>query len=411
MTRNLALGSLCLLFMAGCSWFSWLPWVDGDKKKDSESLKPAKLTKYDPEVKIERRWSAGVGKGLGRKYLRIRPAIVADRIVAADGYGRVEAFDRFTGKRQWRVQLPTESGGLLSGLNFIDRRDPSFVGGGVGVGGGMVYLGTTGGTLIALSAADGSQVWQAPVDGEVLAPAVTGDDKVFVQTIDGSLIALSLANGEVIWEIDQQVPILTLRGTATPVFDGGVIYAGFANGNVVAVKADNGEPIWEHLLMLPEGRSELDRMVDVDATPLVDGPIVYAVSYQGNLRGLRRQDGNPLWEIRMSSFLDLDQGYGHVYVVDEQDSVIAVDTRTAEVAWRQDALARRGLSAPLAFSNYVAVTDADGYLHIMAQSDGRLLGRRKLDGKGVRSRMRYADGMLYALGNSGSLQALEVSVR
>lgn len=410
MTRNLALASFCLLFMAGCSWFSWLPWVDG-KKKDTESLKPAKLTRYEPEVKITRRWSAGVGKGLGRKYLRMRPAILADRIYAADGYGHVASFDRFTGKRQWRAELPVQSGGLLSGLNFLDRRDPSFVGGGVGAGGGKIFIGTTAGTLFALSAADGSLAWQAPVDGEVLAPPVTGDDKVYVQTIDGSLLALSLDTGQVVWEIDQQVPILTLRGTASPVFDGGVVYAGFANGNVVAVKAQNGEPVWEHLLMLPEGRSELDRMVDVDATPLVDGPIVYAVCYQGNLRGLRRQDGNPLWELPMSSFLDLDQGYGHVYVVDDKDSIIAVDTRTAEIAWQQDALARRRLSSPVVFSNYVAVTDAEGYLHILAQSDGRLLGRRKLDGKGVRSRMVYADGILYAFGNSGSLQALEVSVR
>ncbi len=411
MTRNLALASLCLLFMAGCSWFSWLPWVDGGKKKDTESLKPAKLTKYEPEVKITRRWSANVGKGLGRKYLRIRPVIVADRIYAADGYGQIDAFDRFTGKRQWRVQLPDESGGLLSGLNFMDRRDPSFVGGGVGAGGGMVFVGTTNGDVIALSAADGSQVWRASVDSEVLAPPATGDGKVYVQAIDGSLIALDLEDGKVVWEIDQQVPILTLRGTATPVFDGGVVYTGFANGNVVAVKAQNGEPVWEHLLMLPEGRSELDRMVDVDSTPLVDGPIVYAVSYQGNLRGLRRQDGNPLWELPMSSFLDLDEGYGNVYVVDANDTIVAVDTRTAEEEWRQDALARRRLSSPVVFSNYVAVTDYKGYLHILAQSDGRLLGRRKLDGKGVRSRMIYADGMLYALGNSGSLQALEVSVR
>jgi outer membrane protein assembly factor BamB len=152
-------------------------------------------------------------------------------------------------------------------------------------------------------------------------------------------------------------------------------------------------------------------MVDVDSTPLVEGPMVYAVSYQGNLRGLRRQDGNPLWEVPMSSFLDLDTGYGQIYVVDDEDTIIAIDTRTAEESWRQDALARRELSSPIAFSNYLAVTDSDGYIHILAQSDGRLLGRRKLDGKGVRSRMVYADGILYVLGNSGSLQALEITVR
>ncbi len=411
MTRKLALAGACLFLLGGCSWFSWLPWVDGDKKKDNEDLKPAKLTKYDPEVNIRQIWKAGVGKGLGRKYLRIRPTILADQIYAADGYGRVEAFNRFTGKRTWRAQLPAEAGGFLNSLDVLDRTDPSFVSGGVGSGGGYVFIGTTNGELIALSASDGSEAWRQTVDGEVLAPPVVGEGLAFVQTIDGSLMALEVGTGEVRWELDNQVPILTLRGTATPVYDGGVVYAGFANGNVIAVKAENGEPIWDHLVMLPEGRSELDRMVDVDSTPLIDGPMVYAVAYQGNLRGVRRQDGNPLWEIPISSFLDLDEGYGQIYVIDEDDTIVAVDRQSAEEAWRQDALARRKLSSPMAFSNYVAVTDDEGYLHILAQSDGRLLGRRKLDGKGVRSRMIYADGTLYALGNSGSLHALEVTVR
>ncbi len=411
MRRSLALAGACLFLFSGCSWFSWLPWVDGDKKKDTEDLKPAKLTKYEPEIRVERRWKASVGKGLGKKYLRMRPAIIADQVFAADGYGRLEAFDRFTGRRNWRVQLPAESGGLFGALDVLDRTDPSFVSGGVGSGGGKVFIGTTNGELIAFAAVDGSEAWRQSVDGEVVSPAVTGEGQVFVQTIDGSLMALELASGDVRWEIDNQVPILTLRGTATPVYDGGVVYAGFASGAVVAVKAENGEPVWDHLVALPEGRSELDRMVDVDSTPLVEGPMVYAVSYQGNLRGVRRQDGNPLWELPLSSFLDLDSGYGHIYVVDENDSIIAIDSRTAEEAWRQSALARRGLSSPVAFSNYLAVTDSDGYIHILAQSDGRLLGRRKLDGKGVRSRMAYADGILYALGNSGSLQALEITVR
>ncbi len=411
MRRNLAFASACLLLFSGCSWFSWLPWVDGDKKKDNEELKPAKLTKYDPEININRLWKAGVGKGLGRKYLRMRPAIIADQIFAADGYGRIEAFDRFSGKRTWRTQLDAASGGFLSGFDVLDRTDPSFVSGGVGAGGGKIFIGTTNGELLALSATDGEIAWRQEVDGEVLSPAVTGEGLVFVQTIDGSLMALELETGDVRWEIDNQVPILTLRGTATPVYEAGVVYAGFASGAVVAVRAENGEPVWSHLVMLPEGRSELERMVDVDSTPLLDGPMVYAVAYQGNLRGVRRQDGNPLWELPMSSYLDLDTGYGHVYVVDENDSIIAVDTRTAEESWRQDALARRKLSSPVAFSNYLAVTDSDGYLHILAQSDGRLLGRRKLDGKGVRSRMVYADGTLYAFGNSGSLQALEITVR
>jgi outer membrane protein assembly factor BamB len=163
--------------------------------------------------------------------------------------------------------------------------------------------------------------------------------------------------------------------------------------------------------MLPEGRSELERMVDVDGTPLVLGPVLYAVSYQGKLKALRRADGQLLWEMDVSSFLDLAQGYGQIYVVSDDDVVTAIDQQSAEVVWQQDGLARRKLTSPIAFSNYVAVGDSEGYLHILAQSDGRFLARRKLDGDGLRSAMTISDGVLLVLGNSGSLHALEIAVK
>ena len=400
-------GLLLLAALAGCSW---MPWVDKGGK-ESESLKPAPLEKFTAEVTVRRVWGAGVGKGLGRKYLELPPAILADRVYAADGYGRLEAFDRFSGKRQWRVQMKEEQGGFFGAFDVMDRTDPSFVTGGVAAGDGMVFLGTTNGEVVAFSAAEGEELWRGDVGSEVLAPVAVGDDLVFAQTQDGSLLALEAENGDFRWRYDAQVPVLTLRGTSTPVVDGSTVFAGFANGSLAAIRTENGEPLWEHRVMLPEGRSELERMVDVDASALVRGPLVYAVAYQGNVRAIRRADGNLLWELPMSSFLDLAEGYGQVYVVDEDDVVTAIDQSSAEVAWRVESLWRRELSPPIAFSNYVAVADGEGYLHILAQSDGRFMGRRKIDGKGVRSAMAYRDGILYVLGNSGKLQALEIEVR
>lgn len=405
MTRNWLIAGL-VVFLAGCSSLTWLPWIS-----EPDPLEPRKLVKFDAEVKISRVWKSSVGKGLGRKYLRLKPVILADRIYASDGYGRLQAHDRFTGKRIWRVQFGGEDGGFFSSLNFMDRKDPSFVSGGVGAGSGYILLGTTDGEVVAFAAGDGVEQWRSNVGSEVLAPPITGDDMVFVQTIDGRLLALEGDTGQIRWSYDIQVPVLTLRGTATPVFDGDVVYAGFANGTMSAVGAVNGQPIWEHRLMLPEGRSELDRMVDVDASPLVRGPLVYGVSYQGKVKALRRSDGQALWELDMSSYLDFGEGYGQIYVVDDADRVIAIDQQTAQEAWRQDGLSLRKLSSPLVFSNYLAVGDNDGYLHILAQSDGRFLGRRKLDSSGLRSNMVYADGTLYVLGNSGSLHALEITVR
>lgn len=400
---------LMTLAMTGCSWFSWLPWVGNDE--ESKKLKPAELVRFDPEIRIDRAWRASIGEGLGRKYLRLNPVVLADRVYAADGYGAVEARDRFSGKRVWRTRIGKVESGFFGAFNFMDRKDPSFVSGGVGAGAGFVLMGTTGGEVIALSAADGEEAWRTKVGSEVLAPPVTGDDLVFVQTINGRLLALEEDTGEIRWSFDNQVPVLTLRGTGTPVFSNGVVYAGFASGKVIALRAGSGEPVWEHRVMLPEGRSELDRMVDVDGTPLLMGPILYVVAYQGKLKALRRVDGRMLWEMDVSSFLDLAEGYGQIYVVSDDDVVTAIDRQSAEVVWKQDGMARRKLTSPIAFSNYLAVGDSEGYLHILAQSDGRFLGRRKLDGDGLRSAMITADGVLLVLGNSGSLHALEIVVR
>ncbi|MFW6094623.1 MAG: outer membrane protein assembly factor BamB [Pseudomonadota bacterium] len=401
---------LMVFATSACSWFSWLPFVGGGGDDGSRDG-PAELVRFEPEIDLKREWSAGVGEGLGKKYLRLRPAVAADRIFAADGYGLVEARNRFTGDRLWRTRIGEDPTGPLSWLNVFDRRDPSYATGGVGAVRGKVLMGTARGEVVALAADDGEEVWRTEVGSEVLSTPVGGAGLVFVQTIDGRLLALEQDDGSVRWSFDNQVPVLTLRGSATPAYANGIVYAGFANGMLSAVRAENGEPVWQHRVMLPEGRSELERMVDVDGSPVLAGGIVYAVAYQGRLKALRADDGSLLWEQPYSSYLDLAEGYGQVYVIDEDDEITAIDQRNAEQVWRQEGLYRRKLSSPVAFSNYVVTGDSEGYLHVLAQSDGRFLGRRKVDGAGVRSRPVVAGDLVYVLGNSGSLQALNIEPR
>ena len=274
----------------------------------------------------------------------------------------------------------------------------------------MVLVGTTHGEVIALDVADGSERWRSRVGTEVGAAPTAGAGKVFVQTIDDRVSALDADSGDLVWTYDSQMPLLTLRGTSAPVFDQGVLYTGFANGKVVALRGENGEPIWEQRVMLPEGRSELDRIVDVDARVLLDGGSMYALAYQGRVAAISRREGRPMWEQELSGYLDMAQGYGQVYVVDADDTISALDKSNGEINWQQEAFARRKLSAPLAFSNYVVAGDDEGYLHVLAQRDGRLVGRRKLGGKGVRTQTVIADDMLYTLTNSGTLTALKVAL-
>lgn len=414
MTNNPTFARAGLLFamitlLGGCSWFSWLPWVDDEDDKDP--LEPAELVKIGkPEVKIDTEWKRGIGKGLGKKYLRLRPLVLADRIYAADGYGYVAAYDRYSGKRAWEAKVDPLKRGVLSSLNFFDRKDPSFVGG-LGSGSGMILIGTASGFLVALSAGDGTQLWRSDVRSEVLAASIAEDGMVFTQTVDGRLVALNAETGVQVWSFNNQVPVLTLRGTSSPVYSAGAVVTGFPNGKISAIRAENGEPIWEQRVMLPEGRSELDRIVDVDGTPLISSGNIYAASFQGRIKALRQRDGSQIWERDISTNLDLAEGYRQIYAVDEADIITAFDRDSGEVVWTQEALKRRRLSPPTAFSNYLVVGDDEGYLHVLAQSDGRFLGRRRIDGKGLRSGMSVADGTLFVLGNSGKLSALTIEAR
>jgi outer membrane protein assembly factor BamB len=406
LSRLIVLVALALL-ASGC--FSWLPWVD-DKGKDLD--KPAELVKFNEEVRLKTSWSKKIGDGLGKKYLKLAPVIVADRVIAADGYGYVAAHDRFSGKRIWRTQLASPEKDGLFDFNVMSRRDASFVTGGMGAGDGRVLLGTAQAQIVALSVADGEEQWRSRVSSEVVSAPSAGGGVVFAQTSDGRLVALDGATGARTWTYDTQVPILTLRGTSSPVVRGATVYAGFSNGKIGAFRTGNGELLWEQRIMLPQGRSELDRIVDVDGNVLVDPQgAIFAASFQGRIKALRPNDGSVIWERDASSYRDLAEGYGHVYVVDDLDIVTAIDKRSSDVVWTQAGLYKRKLSSPIAFSNYLLVGDGDGYLHVLAQSDGRFVGRRKIDGDGLSAAMVFADGTLFCLSNGGKLVALTVQQR
>ena len=397
------------LLLGGCQFFSFLPWVDAPEEKDEDKDEPAELVDFEAEAEFDRLWRTKVGRGLGRKYVRLTPAVLADRLYVADAYGHVAALDRFSGKEIWSVTVGEPDDGPF--YEFWDRRDPSFVTGGVGAGDGRILLGTVRGEVIALDAGDGSELWRARVASEVLSPPAAGADVVVAQTADGNLVALEAADGSQRWVFNSQIPLLTLRGTATPRIEGGLVFVGFSDGNVTAVNEADGAPLWKQRIMLPQGRTELDRMVDVDSTPFIGATgLLYAASFQGRLKALRPSDGGMVWEIEASTYLDLAEGYGQVYFVATDDVVAAVGQTSGTVAWRQEALRNRSLTSPLAFGNHLLVGDADGYLHALAQSDGRFLARRKI-GNGLRSPLLHVDGTVYVLANDGNVEALAIKRR
>lgn len=362
----------------------------GCSSNSKKELPPAELTKFTEEVVLKKQWSRSIGDGQGESFNMLVPAIENDRLYAADVTGVVMALDRMNGDVIWKKDLDLP------------------VSGAVGVGYGLVMLGTLKGEVIAMDASTGEEKWRARVTSEVLAPPATNGDVVVVQTQDDRVIGLDASTGDRRWIYESTPAVLTLRGTGAPIVTNRLAVAGLSTGKVVALDTQNGVPVWEQRVAVPQGRSELDRVVDIDGGLLLSGGVLYVASYQGRVAGLELESGRVLWQRDASSYAGVAQGFGNVYVSLASGTVEGIDERSSSALWSNDSLARRQLSAPEVFSSYVAVGDLEGYLHLLSQVDGRFVGRERIDSDGLRARPLVVGDMIYVFGNSGKLEALTI---
>ena len=381
--------TLAMVFsLTGCSTISG--WFDSD---DEDPKQPVELERITQTVKIKRLWSAGVGDGQGDGFYRLQPVIDGDRIYAASAEGEVAAFERSRGKKLWKADMDTQ----LSG--------------GVGVYDDALLLGSSDGFVIKVDANTGEQLWSTRLTGEILAAPQGNGRVVIAQTYDGKLQGLDFDSGEKLWTYDSNVPVLTIRGTNTPILRDNTVFTGFANGRVVAFDAMTGAVRWEVRVAISQGRSEIERIVDVDGSMALAGNELYAASYQGRVVAIDITNGRKLWQQDISSFSGVSQGFGNVYVADEDGSLNAYLRNGQGLRWTQVALGYRQLSRPTPVSSYVAVADFEGIVHIISQVDGEFAGRVKADGDGVRADMLSDGNTLYVFGNSGKLVAYEITAK
>lgn len=374
--------------IAGCSTISG--WFDSD---DDDPMAPMALSDITETVKIKKLWSVGVGDGQGDGFYRLQPAISGEVIYAASADGEVVAVDRKRGKTLWEVDLDIS----LSG--------------GVGVYNDVLLLGSSEGLVLKLDANTGEQLWTTMLTGEILSPPQANGKVVVAQTYNGKLQGLDFATGQLLWTYNSKVPVLTLRGTSVPIIENNRVYAGFASGRVLAFDAQTGSIVWDGRVAIPQGRSEIERIVDVDGTMELAGNELYAVSYQGSVVAIDVESGRKIWQQKASSFSGVSLGFGNVYAADEDGTLNAFMRNGEGVRWSQGALGYRQLSRPTPIGSYVTVADFEGYLHVLSQVDGDFVGRVRVDSDGVRADMLSEDGILYVFANDGELVAYEITAK
>lgn len=356
-------------------------------------IEPTPLARFERQLDVKLVWRRYSGHGRGDMPLRLTPAITEQALYIADSRGKVRAIRRDNRRTIWH------------------RRTGLRIASGLAAGYGTVLLGTRDGEALALSSEDGSQRWQASLSSEVLSRPVTDGERAIFQTQDGRVVALSLADGRVLWRYEEVEPVLSLRGTAAPTIAADRVYAGFANGRVVALELATGTPVWERRVAEPSGRSELDRLVDIDGNLLVEGGGVFSAAFQGRAVVIDQTNGQIYWDYPSSTAEPVASVAGKLIIAGQDGVVIALDQRSGTELWRQPQLTARGLTGVAVQQGYAVVGDAQGYLHWLDPDSGDIVARRFHNRGGFSAALQVRDDILYVVSRDGEVGAYRIKAR
>lgn len=367
---------LLAVSLSGCSWFGG--WFGSGKP----AVKPAELSDFKASASLARAWEANVGSAGSYVF---SPGTDGQAVYAAGKEGRLAKFDLASGRELWRV----DAGQTLSA--------------GVGVGEGLVLVGTPKGELLAFKAADGGKAWSAHLSAEILVPPVAGGGVVAARANDGKVYLLEAETGKVRWNYSRALPALTLRQQGHLQLGESAVYAGHAGGKLTALALNNGAPQWEANVALAKGATDLERIADVAGPLGLDERSVCAAAYQGRVACFDRISGNTRWARDVSALSGVDMDEGWVFVADDHDALMAFDKARGNNPWKQDKLRDRRLSSPLAVAGkYVAVGDLQGYVHLIQREDGAFAARAATDGGAIQGVMLpLKSGLVVQTANGG----------
>ena len=339
------LGLLC--FIAACS---------GDK---DNSEPPAPLTDIEAAVALEQNWKLDTRADSNTAAYRLRPLIIGNRAYTIDTSGMVVCVDIATGRKLWKYATDLSA---LSGLGGNEN----------------LVIATSGdGDIAAFQIVEKGlePVWETRVSSEVRATPVVNDDQVLVRSVDGKLQSLAASDGSQQWVVSRRVPVLSLTGNSEPLVDAKLVYAGFDDGKLIAFDRRDGKTRWETTISIPSGRTEVERLVDLDGQFVMRDGIIYVASFQGRLAAVVAVNGDLLWGRDFSSFQSMAIDDNAIYLSADNSDLWSIDRRTGSAFWKQEVLHARKITAPAIINDKLVVADMSGYLHWFDAADGKLVGR------------------------------------
>jgi len=375
--------ALTLVLLSGCGTVKNIFGSGGE----DNTIPPTPLVEIETLAEIIKLWSKDTGKGSTKQYLKLTPSHSQGKVFVADVRGNLAAIDATSGNTLWE--------------NDADMS----ITGGPGSSETLTMIGSDNGDVLAYASESGEFLWQAKVSSEILAAPQEAYGIVVVRTIDGKIFGLDANDGNRLWIHDRTVPSLTLRGTSNPVITGNIVIAGFDGGRISAIELHSGKLIWETSISLASGRSQLERMVDIDSEPVIIGNDIYVATFQGRLASVALENGRIIWTRDISSYAGLTADENNIYITDDQSHIWALERSSGNSVWKQEGLFARRATAPATFGELVVVGDLEGYLHWMDKSNGQFVARTQISKNPIIAPPVTVEDIVYAYSSDGTLVA------
>ncbi|MBP6300205.1 MAG: outer membrane protein assembly factor BamB [Arenimonas sp.] len=396
--KNVVIAS-ALIALAGCSSISNVFKTDKEKVEG-----PSPLVELAKPIAIKKLWSVSIGQGEGELGLRQKPFIDGDTIFAADSANELVAIEKATGKIKWQINANKDPN--VGGWKFWENKTPTFaLTGGPSVYSGLLAIGSRNGEVMAFNALDGSLLWKKMVSSSVVAAPLVTSDTVVVRVNDGKVFGLDFATGEKKWQFDRGIPSLTVRGNSSPVLGPGFIFVGYEDGTLIALNQNDGTRVWEQLVAKPDGRSEIERMSDIDGEIQVGDQEVFVNSYHNSTMAINLANGQPIWVREIGGYAGIALMSDRVILTDKAGNVWALDRLTGSDLWKQSGLTKRGLTTPVIQGSFVVVSDQEGYTHWLDSSTGDIKGRVQNSDAVVGTPVVSDDGILFVQSVDGKVSA------
>lgn len=403
MTRKTASLALALLLVSGCSTFTNLFQTEKEKADD-----PVKLAKISNPIAIKKLWSVDIGNGEGKLSVRQKPAIDNDAVYAADSDNTLVAIDRRTGKIKWKTNPNTDTQAM--NWKLWESKTISFaLTGGPAVYSGLVALGGRNGEVFAFNALDGKMLWKSMVSSSVISAPLVTFDTVIVRANDGKVHGLDLSTGAKKWQFDRGLPSLSVRGNGSPVLGPGMIFVGFEDGTLIALSQQDGKRVWEQLIAKPDGRTELERMADIDGEIQVGDREVFATSYHNSTMALAINNGQPIWVREVGGYAGVGLMSDRLFITDKNSNVWALDRNSGNDIWKQEGLLRHGLTTPVVQGAYVVLADRQGKAHWLDAQTGEIKALVDVGGPVLGSPVVSDDGIVYIQTVDGTVSAYSLA--